>query len=517
MRGSKIIIAGAVVALAMILAGVIPISVAREMPPPEVGATVVDDPLIRPAALRASFSATGRNSEQFTDEGFRIKVTGKATETSTAANYGSYVQGLTFTDGETRVDLSFAGDLAGSQLQLHFRVQPDGGDRYYASLQPARGLAQLRRVTSNRGAVLAERSDLGDLLAPDDWNSLAVRAKGPNFWLLLNDEPILSAVDSAFDTGRVYVGLYRTGDVNDERETSVVLRNLRVSALAIEDQARAPVYEPPALPASPAFVPPVGTPPEVGAVVVEDPLVGSRFLPTEACRSGRGSSEYADEGMILRVRGKCTETACIAAVETEIPGLTIPDGELRLEMKAVSAPERARITVFTRSYDYVNSYAQSLALGGSSAGIGKTVDGPSTTLAFRTDVGRLVKPDDWNRLAVRMEGPNLWLIVNDQPVLSAADPDYETGGVQLRLSRIGDPDDEEETAVVVRNLRVSALVDGDPSRAPTHHRPSPRPGIALTPEPDVRADRPLPRRDQGAAGIADDDDRPESLDDQRWR
>jgi hypothetical protein len=51
-------------------------------------------------------------------------------------------------------------------------------------------------------------------------------------WVLPNDEPILAATDSSYRSGSVFIGLRRLGDPNDNQESAVVVRNLRVSALA---------------------------------------------------------------------------------------------------------------------------------------------------------------------------------------------------------------------------------------------------------------------------------------------
>jgi hypothetical protein len=42
------------------------------------------------------------------------------------------------------------------------------------------------------------RTNLGDLLAPADWTTVAVRAAGSRLWLLLDEQPVLFVDDSAF-------------------------------------------------------------------------------------------------------------------------------------------------------------------------------------------------------------------------------------------------------------------------------------------------------------------------------
>jgi hypothetical protein len=72
------------------------------------------------------------------------------------------------------------------------------------------------------------------------------------------------------------------------------------------------------------------------------------------------------------------------------------------------------------------------------------------------------------------------VLLNDEQTVFAADPTLDRGGVYLNLFRQSvsghvvfddDPADTTEVAVVLRNLKVSALADGDPSRAPIYQRP----------------------------------------------
>ena len=98
--------------------------------------------------------------------------------------------------------------------------------------------------------------------------------------------------------------------------------------------------------------------------------------------------------------------------------------------------------------------------------MGRTVGPEPSQLAERRDLGGLLSRDDWNTLAIRARGPELWVYVNGAPTLYASDPTYDRGGVFIGLTRDGDPDDTAESAVVVRDLRVSPLAAWDPERAP---------------------------------------------------
>jgi hypothetical protein len=62
--------------------------------------------------------------------------------------------------------------------------------------------------------------------------------------------------------------------------------------------------------------------------------------------------------------------------------------------------------------------------------------------------------------------------LNDQTVLSVEDTAYQSGGVWMGLTKLDDPNDEAEVAVVYRNLTVSAI-EGAPDDRATTYQPSP--------------------------------------------
>ena len=94
--------------------------------------------------------------------------------------------------------------------------------------------------------------------------------------------------------------------------------------------------------------------------------------------------------------------------------------------------------------------------------------GNMTIIASRTDAQELAIPSDWNRLAVRVKGNELWLLINDDAVLYATDVLTDVGGVGIRLLREGNLDDEEETAVVSRGLTISTVSGGGEGREPKY-------------------------------------------------
>jgi hypothetical protein len=226
--------------------------------PPSLGPAILEDPLTAPGVMGPrSVSPTGLGVHEVVGEGRIFKVAGPLREGAQTAGLTHAIAGLTVPDGEFRVEAKVVGGQERTQLVLWFRDQGPGQDGYLASVDPAHGKAQLLYKVGNEYRVLAERSDLASLLAPGDWNSLAVRLRGPDLWLLVGETPILSASEPSLGTGRVSIGLNRLGSLADREEAAAVFRNLRVSGLAEGDPARLPAFAAPAA-ASPAGEPWIG-------------------------------------------------------------------------------------------------------------------------------------------------------------------------------------------------------------------------------------------------------------------
>lgn len=226
-------------------------------------------------------------------------------------------------------------------------------------------------------------------------------------------------------------------------------------------------------------------PPAVGITILEDELREPTLIQPFACRSQRAGVDYVGEGLRLKLTGPCNDGEIIAGIGPFIRGLTMLDGEVRLEVKAVSGIDRVRIGIDTRAQPFTPDALKSLTslpaahAGGIEPGRGQALLGLVGQPFTRKELGGLVSAEAWNTVALRLQGPNVWLLVNDQPTLFFTDSTVDRGEVFFDIVRVSDgprpsvtdPNDTTEIAAVFRNLKVSALAEGDPTRMPSYRRP----------------------------------------------
>jgi hypothetical protein len=201
---------------------------------PGVGATIIEDPLMAPGVLTASTPCpTGAGIGEFVGEGYILKVSGRCAPNASGPGILSpRLQTPAFTDGEIAVEFKVVNGVSRADLWLAFRESSAGG--YQLSLVPAAGSLSLALIRGTTANVLAFQRALTSEIRPEDWNSLAIRARGSRFWVLINDQVIFEAEDAGntFESGSIRFMLTRLGSVNDREETAVVFRNFRVSSLA---------------------------------------------------------------------------------------------------------------------------------------------------------------------------------------------------------------------------------------------------------------------------------------------
>jgi hypothetical protein len=206
-------------------------------------------------------------------------------------------------------------------------------------------------------------------------------------------------------------------------------------------------------------------PPPVAAGVISDSLKTGAIFPDGVCRTGYTLGDLIPDGLELTVLGRCP-------AEQETPSLTVPgkgvslgDGDLALDFKVTGQPERSRVNLFVRGRDDKLVLA-SLSFGNNEATLVKREGGNNTTIASRGSLRELADPTAWNRLALRVMGPEAWVLLNDEPILYANGVVDQVGGIGVGLLREGSTEDEAEAVVVFKDLTISALPDTDPARAP---------------------------------------------------
>jgi hypothetical protein len=235
-----------------------------------------------------------------------------------------------------------------------------------------------------------------------------------------------------------------------------------------------PVASPPALAPSPspvaAAAPSLPVPPAVAAGVFADPLSRDTVFASGACPTEVSGGKYAGGGFALIVGGPCVDDRSVADVAVPARGITLWDGDIAMDFRMAVVPERARFALYVRSRDGKLVVLQ-LHPGLQGMSLIMREGDKDTTLASRSDLGLTPDPNEWNRLALRIRGGEAWVLINDEPVLYATDVLDQAGSVGLQLIREGSLEDDEETAVVFRDLTLSALDDSDPARAPAYRAP----------------------------------------------
>jgi hypothetical protein len=474
--------------------------------PPALGAVVLQDGLAGTGPFRPRACPSGRSASEFVEAGLQVRVNGRCTDANRTAFFVVVANGLTAAHGDVAVEVKVTEGRERGWVELSFRDQPNG-DAYFFSWLPSQNRVELHKAIGSVSAQLAENANFAEL-DPDAWTRLSVRFAGPRIWAFVNDQLVMTATDPSLVRGGFTLDSGRFGNVEDDDPTTVIWRSLQVTALADEPAAAAPARPgdagaapasgsaaagsgtSPASAAPASLGVPAGPPPGVGEVVHQEPLTEAGIIPTGTCPTGNGRGEVVAEGFLMALKGKCTAQSRSVSVLPPLAGLTVPDGEIRFEVKITGGYDRATISLVSRmKRTAVSGYYVSLAPSSGLALMAKLgQDAGSPLLARRGDLVDLFRRDDWNTIAFRLVGPSLWLIVNDQPVLMAEDGAYESGGASLGISRSGSADDEDEVAVVFRNITISKMDGAPDDHAPTYQRPSGPPG-----QPSVLSLRPVVR------------------------
>ena len=106
-------------------------------------------------------------------------------------------------------------------------------------------LLTLFKREGGENKTVASRQGLGQVMDPTAWNRVALRVKGGEAWLLINDTPVLYTADVIDQSGGIGIALVREGDPEDEEEVVVVFKDLTLSTVAGAEPGRQPSYTAP--------------------------------------------------------------------------------------------------------------------------------------------------------------------------------------------------------------------------------------------------------------------------------
>lgn len=444
-------------------------------PAPAVGSVLSEQPLSETDLLRDEFCPTGRASGRMTETGYQFVVNGRCVGQTPLAGMQMPLSGLMLLDGDLEFEVAGEGALerATISLTLRFQARTNG---YQVQWTPSAGVAQIRRLRDGQPTSLARRSDLPQRSLADGAR-FSVRAQGATIWLLVDGEPMLAATDKsedAIDSGLVAIGLIREGNPDGDEEVRLTIASVRISQLADSSQDRLSSFQ---SGNNGPFRPAPGSPPAVGAVMYQESMnqreIGpyrrpSMFVDRE-CPTGNGSISFVGEGLRYEIHGKCYESSRVATIGLPpLPFINIPDGELRFEFRIRSDLRRAFITVGVRAPEDEAKGVYFFIIGPHMglAGIERLSDGQSKLLTGRSDIGGVIKRGDWNSLAIRMHGSSLWLLLNDQPVVSAEDNTFTQGSFFFDLRRDGSTSGDESVEAIFRNLTVSEIKGSPKNRKP---------------------------------------------------
>jgi hypothetical protein len=432
--------------------------------PLPLGPLVVQDALTSPGLVAAFHCSSGRGLREFSDEGLVTRLRGRCgtAETGSVGLSTAFV-GLTVPDGEIRVESRTLAGADRVSIRVSFRVQVSDNSvsGYRVHIDPSLDAVSIVKQTPESVVTIARRTGIGSQFGSGQWGAISVRFAGPLIWLFLDDALVLSVADDSFATGEAGISAVRLGNQDDDAEIAIVTRNVRVSGLANGDAARLPKT------ADYASMPP---PPSVEEVILADSLIEPSMISAAPCPSGLSAIEHAGEGVVFKTRGRCRPEATTATIVQLVRGLSMLDGEIAISYKIVGGGPRASLSLNTRLRDRTwLSVFLSPETGYSDLSRGD--EGEFKTLMQRNDAHRLARHDDWNRLALRTRGNEVWVLLNDQPMLYSNDANLGVGGVSLSVLRSGSVDDQTEVAVVFADLKVSALEDGDPARWPSFRQP----------------------------------------------
>ena len=125
--------------------------------------------------------------------------------------------------------------------------------------------------------------------------------------------------------------------------------------------------------------------PEIGAVVLENALLTAGPAQAATCPTRRAGRQFGRDGLQLRVAGRCDD-ATGALIGQSFAGVTIPDGEVSVEVRVSDGLERAAVRLWTRFTPNASGYFALLEPGRGRAALYRWSGGQQFTLLAERSV-----------------------------------------------------------------------------------------------------------------------------------
>ena len=248
----------------------------------------------------------------------------------------------------------------------------------------------------------------------------------------------------------------------------------------IEQFSVAPSLPSPEAPASRHLAYSGPPPPSLGPVFLNDPLTSPGALREPfrqtpgSCIGNRVEASFTSLGLAYRDEGRA---GCVAIDDhiRMIDGeeyVLFADGEVRFEVLMGEGKEFSGWNIQPRFVTPNKHYL--LLISNSNGWLEFKVvnDGMMWILGSRNDLREYLNENRWISISIRSYKYNHWILLDDQPVLYANDRSlgeygmFDSGVVRfipLNGSVLHTP---ERITGTVRNLRVSAMAEGDQARSP---------------------------------------------------
>jgi hypothetical protein len=211
--------------------------------PPAVTGGVFADPLAQATVFAAGACQTGVSGGKYVGGGFALIVGGPCVDDAPVADVAVPARGITLWDGDIAFDFRMA--VHGERARFALYVRSSNGKLLVLRVHPGLQGMTLATREDDVETTLVSRDALDITADPDTWNRLALRVRGDEAWVLVNDEAVLYAANVLDQAGNVGLQLVREGSLDDDEEVGVVFKDLTLSTVADSDPSRAPTHRAP--------------------------------------------------------------------------------------------------------------------------------------------------------------------------------------------------------------------------------------------------------------------------------